>query len=157
MDMVQNLEEKLTELIENELVTRNLELFSMRIFRKGRRWVISLSIDHVHGGITLDECVEWNKRVGDLIETNRLLDDSYLVEVSSPGLDQPLRCERDFRRFLGREVWLEYKDSNQQLQTAVRKLQSVDEGILKFFDGEKNQEWTLPLSEIVNAKPRVMT
>jgi ribosome maturation factor RimP len=55
-------------------------------------------------GITIDACARVNREIGDMIERESLIGESYTLEVSSPGLDRPLREKKDFQRLLGRSV-----------------------------------------------------
>ena len=54
------------------------------------------------GGITLDDCALFSRRLGDLLEMNQTLPRAYNLEVSSPGIERRLRTEEHFRRFVGR-------------------------------------------------------
>lgn len=150
-----NLTEQLSELLQNELVTRDCELFSIRVSRSGKRRVISLAIDHTEGGITLDECAAWNERLADLIETNGLVDGSYVVEVSSPGLDRPLVAERDFRRLLGKPIRIEYRGEDSRVHSVVRRVVNVGNGFVTVMDIEGGEESQMPLSTILKARADV--
>ena len=60
-----------------------------------------LTIDR-EGGVTLDDCAEFSRRVGALLEVEDPIPSAYGLEVSSPGLDRRLVKESDFERFSGR-------------------------------------------------------
>ena len=61
------------------------------------------------GGIQLDDCVRISRTVSDEIDIIDLIPGRYRLEVSSPGIDRPLRTMRDFQRNLGREVTLHFR------------------------------------------------
>jgi len=60
------------------------------------------------GSITVDECALINKRMSSIIEDKGLIEEGYSIEVSSPGLDRPLKEKRDFEKFIDEKVdiWL---------------------------------------------------
>lgn len=55
-------------------------------------------------GITLDECARLNQEIGQILDRENVIQESYLLEVSSPGLDRPLLSTRDFQRNIGRPI-----------------------------------------------------
>ena len=153
--MNSNLEAQLTELIQNELVKRNCELFSLRVYRAGNRQVISLAIDHSTGGITLDECVGWNHWVSEQIEEKNLVPTAYVVEVQSPGLDWPLQSERDFRRVIGKRVRVEFGGSETGVRTRVGRVMNVKDGVLSVRVSEAEPVVEVPLSSILKARVEI--
>jgi len=94
---------KLAELILPVLEDRQFELVDLDYQREGRDWFVRIFIDKP-GGITLDDCAEISREVDDLIEVEELIDHAFRLEVSSPGLDRPLKKPADYRRFVGQTV-----------------------------------------------------
>ena len=82
------------------LVRENVELVDLLVNRGRRRLILRFLVDKP-GGITLDECARLNKEIGRLIEQEEIIQQSYVLEVSSPGLDRPLVSTKDFQRCLG--------------------------------------------------------
>ena len=66
-------------------------------------WYLRSYIDKP-GGITVDDCEAVSRQFSDRLDQEDFIEDSYIMEVSSPGLDRPLKKEKDFERNLGREV-----------------------------------------------------
>lgn len=94
---------KLAELILPVLEDRQFELVDLDYQRDGRDWFVRIFIDKP-GGITLDDCAEISREVDDLIEVEELIDHAFRLEVSSPGLDRPLKKPADYQRFVGQAV-----------------------------------------------------
>ncbi|MCX5708400.1 MAG: ribosome maturation factor RimP [Candidatus Omnitrophica bacterium] len=94
----------LESLLKEFLNVQGLDLVEMESHRAARNLVVRLSVDKPEGGITVGECSKVNRRIGDLIEEKNLIQESYIVEVNSPGLDRPLKTRQDFRRCPGRKV-----------------------------------------------------
>ncbi len=94
-----------TEKIIKDLVElRNLEFIEVKMHTEGRNTVVRVLVDKPEGGISLGECSALNRAIGDLLEEKNIFEGSYVLEVSSPGLDRPLLTANDFRRNLGKKV-----------------------------------------------------
>jgi len=85
--------------IEPELATHGYELVEVEY--AGR--AVRLFIDKV-GGVTLDDCTAVSQLVGAVLDVRDFIHEKYMLEVSSPGIDRPIRKERDFERFAGERV-----------------------------------------------------
>ncbi len=79
-----------------------LELVEVQ-FRREAGWVLRLFIDR-EGGVTLDDCASVSRQVSSYLEVEDLIDHAYNLEVSSPGLERPLKRAEDFTRFAGRRA-----------------------------------------------------
>lgn len=126
-----------------------LELVDIEYRREGRGWVLRIYIDK-EGGITLDDCARVSRQAGDLIDIDDLIPNEYCLEVSSPGLDRPLKKEQDF---------IKYKDRRIQLNTfAPIDTRRNFKGIIKDFREGKlfldaqGEPFEIPLENIAKAK-----
>jgi ribosome maturation factor RimP len=80
-----------------------MDLVDVELRYEQRDLVLTLFIDK-EGGVTLDHCVEVSQEVGTLFDVEDIISGPYRLEVSSPGLDRPLKKLSDFHRFAGRPV-----------------------------------------------------
>jgi len=80
-----------------------LEVVDVEFRREARGWVLRVYLDSPRG-IGLGECQAVSERLGDRLDAEGLIDHAYALEVSSPGLDRPLKTTRDFERFAGRRA-----------------------------------------------------
>ena len=71
--------------------------------KEGGTWYLRTYIDK-EGGISIDDCEKVSRRLSDILDEKDYIDDTYIMEVSSPGLGRPLKKEKDFKRSLGKEV-----------------------------------------------------
>ncbi len=81
----------------------HFELVDLELKSEGASWALRIFIDKP-GGITLDDCVAVSREVGAILEIEDPIKSAYRLEVSSPGLDRPLKKPADFARFTGRKV-----------------------------------------------------
>jgi len=105
--MTMGMEEKTTELINQlwhllEPVVRaeGMEIVELEYRRESPGWVLRLFIDHPDG-ITVDDCARISQVAGDLLDVADLIENPYHLEVSSPGLNRPLRKLEHFRTHQG--------------------------------------------------------
>src|SRR5690606_4151329 len=83
---------------ENDLYVVDISIKPSKVMQK---IVILLDKDE---GITIDECASVSRRLAAALEAEEIIEGSYNLEVSSPGLDQPLRLPRQYKKNLGREL-----------------------------------------------------
>lgn len=79
------------------------ELVDVEYVKEGGSWYLRAYIDK-EGGITVNDCEAVARRMNDLLDEEDFVEESYIFEVSSPGLGRPLKKDKDFQRSLGEEV-----------------------------------------------------
>ena len=82
---------------------RHFELVDVEYVKEGSSWYLRAYIAK-EGGIAIDDCETISRILSDWLDKEDFIDDSYILEVSSPGLGRPLKKEKDFARSLGKEV-----------------------------------------------------
>ncbi len=95
--------EKVTSLVEPVLERDGFELVEVEWLRQGGRWTLRLFIDKP-GGVQIDDCQAVSRTVEPILDVEDVIEPAYDLEVSSPGLDRPLRKPRDFDRFKGQRA-----------------------------------------------------
>ena len=104
---------EITSLVTPELSALGFELVEIKLARYGRTSRLQLFIDtETPDGVSIDDCASVSRIVGDLLENKDFFSGPYTLEVSSPGLDRPLKSEKDFRRKIGRTIQVEFNDSS---------------------------------------------
>ena len=93
-------------LAEPILAERHLELVELSSHPRSGEQLIRLLVDGV-GGVTIEQCAQVNRRLGEALEQANVIEGRYTVEVSSPGLDRPLVSKRDFERAIGEDLDVE--------------------------------------------------
>lgn len=94
----------LEQIVPPVVQTLGLELVGLEVQRNNRTLMIEVFADRPRGGITIDECAAINRQVVNKIEEGLLIADDYSLAVSSPGLDWPLKTDKDFLRTIDRPV-----------------------------------------------------
>ena len=114
-------EELLLPIVEEH----GFELVDVEYVKEGGTWYLRAYIDKP-GGIAVDDCEVVSRAFSDILDEKDYIEDTYIFEVSSPGLGRPLKKEKDFVRSMGEEV-------------EVRTYRAIDRqkefiGILKGYD-----------------------
>ena len=103
MSKREDYENRTEELLTPIAEVSQVEIYDVEYVKEAGNWYLRAYIDKP-GGITVDDCEVVNRELGDLLDRDDFIDDSYILEVSSPGLGRPLKKERDFIRSKGEEV-----------------------------------------------------
>ncbi len=101
--MYQDLAESVEKLVAPLVSAEGLELVDLQLKRGGGRWLLRIFIDHPEG-ITHEHCRHISQLVGTVLEVEDIIPHAYVLEVSSPGLDRPLKHLEDFDRFKERLI-----------------------------------------------------
>ena len=95
----QQTEELLLPIIERQ----GFELVDVEYVKEAGTWYLRAYIDKP-GGITVDDCEVVSRAFSDILDEKDYIEDTYIFEVSSPGLGRPLKKDKDFARSIGEEV-----------------------------------------------------
>ena len=122
------------------------ELVDVEYVREVGVWYLRCYIDK-EGGITVDDCEVISRLLGEWLDKEDFIEDSYILEVSSPGLGRPLKKEKDFARSIGKDVEIRlYKAIDKQKEfTGTLTSYDADSVTLTMEDGS---ERTFEKSEI---------
>jgi len=91
--------DKIEQLTRPVLDDLGFELVDLEYQREQRGWVLRFFLDK-EGGITLDDCAVASREISTLLDVEDIIDTAYNLEVSSPGLERPLKRLADFERFV---------------------------------------------------------
>ncbi len=96
-------EQKTEQLLMPLMEENQFELVDVEYVKEGGNWYLRAYIDKP-GGITIDDCELISRALSDLLDREDFIEDSYILEVSSPGLGRPLKKDKDFDRSIGEQV-----------------------------------------------------
>ena len=98
-EIIDQIEQQVTPMLEAE----GVELVDLTYGKGPSGWTVCFFLDKT-GGFSLADCELWNDKLGPIIDESGLIERSYVLEVSSPGLDRALRKTKDFQKFAGERV-----------------------------------------------------
>lgn len=137
------------ELVEPLIDENGVELIDLEIKGTARTPLIRVFVD-VPGGIKIGECVRLSRLIEEAIDIENLIPGNYRLEVSSPGIDRPLKTPRDFERNIGRLVEIRYALSEDESRVERGDIVAVQEGAVVILT-EKKQSRTIPIDRIQKA------
>ncbi len=100
----QEIIEQLKSIISEYLDCQDMELVELVYRQEGQGLVLRLLVDYLEGGITIGECAKLNTSIGNMLDEKDIIQQNYILEVSSPGIDRPLKTKNDFLRSLDKDV-----------------------------------------------------
>lgn len=149
--------DRVNQLLQPILDEMGLELTDLEYVREGRDSTLRVFIDK-EGGVNLDDCAALSRELGAVLEVEDVVQAAYRLEVSSPGLDRPLKNQKDYQRFVGSLVKIktyEKLDPDQrghERKTFVGHLLGFDDGIVRLQQNDKKGgDVALPLAAIAKA------
>ena len=131
------------------MTERHLELVELSLHPNAGEQVIRLLVDTV-GGVTVEQCAQVNRRLGEALEQANLIEGRYTVEVSSPGLDRPLVSKRDFERAIGEDLRIEAAGADNRVKPLQGMLLAVQHEAIVLKTPSGNV--TVPFAEVRSAK-----
>nr|WP_029329065.1 ribosome maturation factor RimP [Lentibacillus jeotgali] len=93
------------ELVEPILREKGLELVDVEYVKEGKNWFLRVYIDK-EGGVDIDECGTVSEQLGDKLDQRDPIKGAYFLEVSSPGVERPLKTKADFEKNVGNNVYV---------------------------------------------------
>jgi ribosome maturation factor RimP len=143
---------RILDLASEVCLPLGVEVVDVEIRRGAGRWTVRLDIDRPGArGVTLDDCQAVSRALESAMEDNDPIDHSYTLEVSSPGLDRPIRTAEDVRRNTGRAVvveTLEPVDGRRRFKGTLMGL-AGDELLIR---DDEEREVRVPLAEVASAR-----
>ena len=124
------LEARVTALAEQVAASMAMQIVLVEIKGGGNHSIVRTYIDEP-GGVSLDSCERFSKRFSVVLDVEDCIPFSYILEVSSPGLDRPLVKESDYRRFTGREARVRTRLPVEGQRSFKGKILGVTEGLVR--------------------------
>ena len=119
-------EKKAETLILPIITKNNYELVDVEFVKEGSNWYLRAYVDK-EGGFTVNDCEKVSREFSDLLDEEDFIEESYILEVSSPGLGRPLKKDKDFERSLGEEVEVKLYKAIEEQKEFSGTLDAYDE------------------------------
>ena len=130
-----------------------LELVEVQFRREQTGWVLRLVIDRYEGTVSVDDCAAVSRELSQLMDIEDFIDQAYNLEVTSPGLDRPLKSLADFERFVGRLAKVKTGEPIDGERVFIGRIKSIaGESIVLELDG---REVAVLFSQVAKARLEV--
>lgn len=139
---------KTRQLLEPQVTELGLELFDVEYVKEGAHWFLRIYIDK-EGGVDIDDCAAISQRVSEVLDKENIISQAYMLEVSSPGIERPLRKKEDYEKYAGELVSV---NSTEQIEgysrfTGILK-GLIDDKVILEYNGK---EISIPMENIERA------
>jgi ribosome maturation factor RimP len=136
------------DLVEPVFEGMGFELVDVEYLSSQGRWVLRVYIDR-EGGVTIDDCARVSREIGDLIDVKDIIQHEYVLEVSSPGLDRPLKKEKDLLDAVGKKIKVRMVNPLEGRRKFTGYLNDFQDGILTLDTGVESV--SLPWRDVLRA------
>ena len=146
---------EIRQVIENKLVKEDFELVDWKFAPRASGSSLVLLVDHPRGGITMAECAQINREISLLLDGIPAWPKLYSLEVNSPGLDRPLKTQRDFVRVQGKRICVMTREKLQGGVSHIGVLERVGPEGIRLKRLSDSQSIDIPFSVMVSSKLNV--
>lgn len=146
----ENVPDLVYKLAEPLVAENGMELVEVEFVKEGANQYLRLFLDK-EGGVNLDDCEKISKIISDFLDREDPIEQAYFLEVSSLGLDRPLKRAQDFQKYQGHQVIIKTYSPFEGKKELRGKLGLYDECNLNLFV-ENNREIAIPRKIISQVK-----
>lgn len=130
------IEKKIEKIVNPFIEEMNLSLVDVEYLQEGGYWYVRVYVENLNGELNIEDCSKLSGKIENQIED--IIDKRFFLEVSSPGLERPLKKIEDFIRFKGEKITLHLKhklNDKKQFKALIKDV--LNEKII--FVIEKNE------------------
>lgn len=120
-------EEAVEKIAENLAAELSCEIADVEFVKEGSEWFLRVFVDR-EGGVDLDFCELFSRRLSEILDENDPITQAYRLEVSSPGIERPLKKEKDFVRFNGEKIKINLFEAINGQKQLIGTLLGLDNG-----------------------------
>jgi len=151
-ERIKEIVDRVEELLLPILEEGGFELVDVEFVREPVGWVLRIYADRPEGGITISDCQWISERIGTLLDVEDLIPHAYNLEVSSPGLDRPLKTQRDFEKHVGIVVKIKTHEPMDNQRNFKGEVVSTSEKGVTIHDVSRNADVEIPYENIKSAR-----
>ena len=126
-----------------------LELVDIELAGKRSQQIIRVYIEKP-SGILLSDCVAVSRQLGECLDEKDFVENSYRLEISSPGLERPLRKIQDYKRYVGHRVRIRLKSRQRGQRRVEGRLVEVEDNIVRIIS-QNGEKVSFSLADIAKA------
>ncbi|MFO0754710.1 MAG: ribosome maturation factor RimP [Thermodesulfovibrionales bacterium] len=134
-----NIKQRIFDIASRVAEDEGFELVSADLRGQGRRALLRVVVDK-EGGVTISDCERMSRSMEAVLDVEDPIQGSYVLEVSSPGLDRPLATQRDFERNIGKLARIVTKEKVDNQTFIVGRIVDVGEGWVRLKIEKKGTE-----------------
>ncbi|MGE4213707.1 MAG: ribosome maturation factor RimP [Anaerotignaceae bacterium] len=130
-----NTEKKVEALLAPIIEANKVELADVEFVKEGQNWYLRIYIEK-DGGVTIDDCEVVSRAIEKVIDEKDPIEQAYILEVSSPGIDRPLKKDTDFVKFAGEVVDVKLYKAIDKQKEFQGKLKGLEGTVVTIIDDD---------------------
>ncbi len=147
--MGKNVTAVVEELVTPILAGLSIELVDIEYVKEGSNWFLRVYIDK-EGGVDIEDCGAVSEKLSKRLDEVDPIPDAYFLEVSSPGIERPLKKEKDFQWSIGKRVQVKTQEPIEDTKIFEGTLTVFDNGMLTIEEDEKSYQ--IPYDKVESAR-----
>jgi len=148
------IKDKIKEIVEIPILRKNMELVNLEWRREKVGWVLRIFIDKP-GGVTVEDCAKISEMVSKILDKEDLIHHSYILEVSSPGIERPLVKKEDYERFKGEKAKIILKTPISGRKNFTGTILGIKKDLVQMEVEGKIWEFSLDNIKKANLQPEI--
>ena len=148
LDNQQKIIEKIEKIVTPVVNEMGLSLVDIEYMQDGGYWYVRIYVENLNGEITLEECAAISGKIDE--DVDKLIEQRFFLEVSSPGIERPLKKIEDFIRFKGEKIKVSLKHKINDKKSFEGIITECKDNII-FLEIEEENIVEIPFSEVKKA------
>ena len=148
LDNQQKIIEKIEKIVTPVVNEMRLSLVDIEYMQDGGYWYVRIYVENLNGEITLEECAAISGKIDE--DVDKLIEQRFFLEVSSPGIERPLKKIEDFIRFKGEKIKVSLKHKINDKKSFEGIITECKDNII-FLEIEEENIVEIPFSEVKKA------
>ena len=155
--MNQTVLEKVKTIIQPALDSNGVFLYDIEYVKEGNDWILRVLIDKEHASIDLDICCDVSEAISQILDKNDPIPNEYILEVSSPGVERPLKTLENYKDAIGKYVLIQLVEPQLEYNELVGTIISVNDTAieLEIRIKTRTQKLTIEFKNIAKAMTTV--
>ena len=149
-----NTETKVLAIVEPILAEKALELADLEFVKEGPNWYLRIYIDK-EGGVTIEDCESVSRILEKKLDEKDPIEQAYILEVSSPGIDRPLKKPEHFQKYMGEIIDIKLYKPLEGKKEYQGELKQFENGIITIID-ENDKEIQFVQQETASVRLAVL-
>ena len=141
--------EQIKEIVRSVLDELGIDLVDFQLVFRAEKSILRVFVDE-SGGISIERCTQASRAIADVLDRKDIISSRYMLEVSSPGVDRPLKTKEDFTRNMSRKVKISYLVGEQHKEV-VGRIQKVENDLV-FLKVDEDQLLEINIADVDFAK-----
>lgn len=148
LDNQQKIIEKIEKIVTPVVNEMGLSIVDIEYMQDGGYWYVRIYVENLNGEITLEECAAISRKIDE--DVDKLIEQRFFLEVSSPGIERPLKKIEDFIRFKGEKIKVSLKHKINDKKSFEGIITECKDNII-FLEIEEENIVEIPFSEVKKA------